>query len=376
MAKKEMQIVCIGPANVEIPFKLSALQVVVGAMSLDKLPEGKHDLATYMPSPGADRDEYVLVIQMEEQRVSVRFTASPEIRYNPAGSALNIAVGCARVGARVRLVTSLVNVPHDELSSRIRSYVLRHGIEVIEVNRPMTPVTFIIIDADGEREKSTVLSYKPLYTITRNDANNALTEIKQGRATHVLATGIRMPELALVRKAFRRAGLRGATTCFIPNPSILSPSHRNIRSQLKQVLAFVDVWQMNDREAEVFLGKREGTLSLPRDVMKIAQQTRVPTLIVTRGARGAAAVVRGQYHEVAAHRATPRVVDTTGAGDAFLVGFVFAQHEGCTIEESFSLAAFSATSNIMAIGGHAGMPSRDQLLWRLSQLRETRTDSS
>ncbi|MDO8581399.1 MAG: carbohydrate kinase family protein [bacterium] len=364
----EMDVVCIGPANVEIPFLRSLLNVVGEDTSLDRLPEGKHNLATFSRSPAVERDEYVLTIG-GEKRTPIRFTAPSKVECKPAGSALNIAVGFRRVGASVRLITSLVNVPHDLLSSDIRLYALRHGIQLVEVNRPMTPITFIIVDGDDECEKSTVLSYKPWYKITQDDANDALRKIKKSRATHMFATGIRIPELTLVRKAFRRARRRGIMTCFIPNPSILSPSDKDIRRQLEKVIPLVDILQINEREAEIFLEREEGALSFPSDIERIAKQTAVPTLIVTRGVKGAVAVIRGQYREIEAYQATPKVVDTTGAGDAFLLGFVFALHEGCTITDALSLAAFSATSNIMAIGGHGGMPSRDQLLRHLSQLR-------
>lgn len=364
-----MQVVCIGPANVEIPFRRRDLQFIAGWARFLALPEGKHDLVTYAASPGTDRDEYVLVVK-RKKRVSIRFTAPSAIQYKPAGSALNIAMGLAKLGASVRLVTSLVDVPHDDLSSRIRMYALGHQIQLIEIPRPLTPITFIILDGDdGGREKTTVLSYKPAYVIEPHDEERVLQKIQEETTTHVLATGIRLPELSLVRKAFLRGRQLGALNCFIPNPSILLSTDRSIRHQLEQVLPLVDVLQMNDREAKIFLGKRVCKLSFPKDVVKIAQQTRISTLIVTRGAYGAVAYVHGKCHKVTAYQATPKVVDTTGAGDAFLAGFIFALHEECTVDQAFQLAAFSATSNIMAIGGHGGMPSGEQLRWRLSQLR-------
>lgn len=343
-----------------MPFRLSLLRFVDRA-AFDRLPEGKHNLATYArdPAVGREEDEYVLTIPQGENQFSICFTAPSKVEYKPAGSALNIAVGLREIGASVRLVTPLVSVPHDLLSSDIRLYVVRRGIGLIEVSRPMTPVTFIIVDDGDDREKSAVLCYKPLYVITRRDAKNALESMKQETMTHVFATGIRMPELALVRKAFLHARKQGATTCFIPNPSILLSSNRDTRNQFNRVISLVDILQLNTKEAEAyFFKKKKGSLHLD-DVVAIARKLRVSTLIVTRGEAGVWAVIDGAHYEVPA-APIARGIDTTGAGDAFLTGFVAARNEGRSPEDSLRIGALFGASNVMEIGGHGGMPSRAQ----------------
>jgi sugar/nucleoside kinase (ribokinase family) len=62
-------------------------------------------------------------------------------------------------------------------------------------------------------------------------------------------------------------------------------------------------------------------------------------VVCTRGADGALALTRdGRWLEIPAEPAD-RVVDTNGAGDAFLAGVVSGELRGLPIERSLTLAA-------------------------------------
>lgn len=62
-------------------------------------------------------------------------------------------------------------------------------------------------------------------------------------------------------------------------------------------------------------------------------------VVCTRGVRGAAALTdSGQWLETAAER-VDRIVDTNGAGDAFVAGLVFGELRGLPIERSLRIAA-------------------------------------
>jgi sugar/nucleoside kinase (ribokinase family) len=76
-------------------------------------------------------------------------------------------------------------------------------------------------------------------------------------------------------------------------------------------------------------------------------------VIVTRGARGAFVLCDGYGHHVRALLPT-RIVDTTGAGDAFGAGYLFGRLEGQSVERAGEFAAALASLAIERFGAFDG----------------------
>jgi sugar/nucleoside kinase (ribokinase family) len=70
---------------------------------------------------------------------------------------------------------------------------------------------------------------------------------------------------------------------------------------------------------------------------------------VTHGAEGATAFSRGRMAWAPAAHA-PKVVDTTGAGDAFAAGFLRGHCQGLALEDSLALGAKLAAQVIGRFG--------------------------
>jgi len=77
--------------------------------------------------------------------------------------------------------------------------------------------------------------------------------------------------------------------------------------------------------------------------------SKVRTLVVTRGAEGAVAVESGLRVDAPA-APVKRVVDTTGAGDLFAAGFVFARCRGRELKECLHAGALAAAEIISHFG--------------------------
>jgi sugar/nucleoside kinase (ribokinase family) len=74
-----------------------------------------------------------------------------------------------------------------------------------------------------------------------------------------------------------------------------------------------------------------------------------PTAVITRGAAGARAVCGGEAWSVAAPAAT--AVDTSGAGDAFVAGFLTTKLRGAGIVESLQAGVRAGTAAVTGYGG-------------------------
>jgi acarbose 7IV-phosphotransferase len=73
-------------------------------------------------------------------------------------------------------------------------------------------------------------------------------------------------------------------------------------------------------------------------------------IVCTHGARGATAITgSGRFVEVAAH-AVPEVVDSNGAGDAFMAGSLHGLHLGRDLKESLDFAALAGALCVQCRG--------------------------
>jgi len=85
----------------------------------------------------------------------------------------------------------------------------------------------------------------------------------------------------------------------------------------------------------------------------------VEVLAVKLGNKGCYVVGRDESHLVEPFKV--KVVDTTGAGDAFNAGFIFGLLSGKNIKEAGKIGNFVASRSITAMGARSGLPTLDEL---------------
>lgn len=116
------------------------------------------------------------------------------------------------------------------------------------------------------------------------------------------------------------------------------------------LLAGLDYVFLNEQEAIMYSGAR----SLPQAVRLWRRQSRAA--IVKLGARGSRWI--GTEFELEEAAPTVRVVDTTGAGDAFNGGFLAARLQGRSPRECLRLGNRLGAQSTRAPGGLNGLPRK------------------
>lgn len=120
------------------------------------------------------------------------------------------------------------------------------------------------------------------------------------------------------------------------------------------ILDHVDFFLPNETEA-LHLSGETTVEQAARALSRYAK-----TVIVKRGAQGALGQSRGETWRVPGFSVTP--VDTTGAGDAFNAGFVYAHViKDRSIPEALCFANACGAIAVTAIGGTTGIPRADQV---------------
>ena len=156
-----------------------------------------------------------------------------------------------------------------------------------------------------------------------------------------------------------RAAARGATTSFDPNARPeLWPDEATFREVVREALAHVDVLKATAEELET-LGFEGDTVA---DRARAAIEFGPDAVFATRGGEGAIAVAGADapWSGTAEHGGYDAdVVDTTGAGDAFVAGTIAALHEGTDLEETLAFANAVGAAATTAAGAMTALPTRE-----------------
>lgn len=120
---------------------------------------------------------------------------------------------------------------------------------------------------------------------------------------------------------------------------------------VREILGYVDVFAPNEQEA-MHISGTENVEDALRWLGKLAKVT-----VIKRGARGAVALdsKTGQRFEFPGTPLDERsIADTTGAGDNFDAGFLYAWLKGAALENCVKLGARCGTASLARMGGIVG----------------------
>ena len=262
------------------------------------------------------------------------------------GSASAIfAAGMARLGS---YVTFFSHVGQDFLGDFCLRALRQSGVSTRHVTRKAEERTGVTIALSGKRDRALV-TYAGAVATFRADSIDKTVMSRHGHlhlTSYYLQTGLR-PSFAHL---FQQAKALGLSTSFDPNSDPGDKWDRNIDSVLK----FTDVLFVNEREA----------LKLTRsDTLNHALTTlgaKVNCAVVKRGARGAMASQNGEVFDDRGFRI--KAIDTTGAGDSFDAGFLWAYLSKAPLAECLRTGNACGALSALSIGGTAGQPTQRQLL--------------
>jgi ribokinase len=249
----------------------------------------------------------------------------------PGGKGGNAAAAAARLGTRTRIVGL---VGPDDLGRGARRDLESARVDVgsLGTGRALTGVASILVDAGGRN----VIAVAPGANaeLGAEHVRDSLSAIETDRA--VVVANLEIPDQAVSAAAEAAEG-RGWP--FVLNPAPARPLPRGLAELCEVVIA-------NEIEAEA-LGLA-GSLG------------GAGAAIVTRGPEGADLHRPGRpVHRQAGFPV--EVVDTTGAGDAFVATLAWSVLEGAPLERGVRLACAAGALACRALGARAGLADRAEV---------------
>ena len=129
---------------------------------------------------------------------------------------------------------------------------------------------------------------------------------------------------------------------------------RNLNEFRKIVKKYVNILFLNEKEAEAFTG-----LNDPKKAL-IEASRYVNLAIVKIGKEGSMLKIRKR---ILIFKPFPssKVIDTTGAGDMYAAGILYAISNGLSLEEAGKIASYASTKVVEQIGARLNFSLRDKI---------------
>mgnify|MGYP000380218212 FL=1 len=260
----------------------------------------------------------------------------------PGGSAANTAVGLARLGVKTGFIGKVARDREGEMLIRsfIEEGVNTDGIVVAPHGRSGVVIGFV--DKAGERALYVDPGVNDLLSLQEIDLDYA----SQADLLHLSSF---VGEVSFkVQKEVVRA---------LPDiPVTIDPGMIYARkglSELKPMIEKCLVFFPNEHEIRILTGKNyiEGSQILLKEGVKI--------VAVKLGSRGCYVTDGKEQYMIEPFKV--KVVDSTGAGDAFCAGFIYGLIKNMTLRECGILGNFVASRTLMKMGARNGLPRRDDL---------------
>ena len=254
------------------------------------------------------------------------------------GSVANTVAGFANLGGQAAYIGKVHNDQFGE--------VFDHDMQSLGVDLRLAPSddgsptarSHILITEDGQRTMNTYLG-----ACTELSVSDISTETV-GRPKAVLLEGYiwDCPEgPALARKAIDIARAEGAAIALSLSDSFCVERHRS--SFEDYVRDGVDIVLADEDEINQLLGTStfDDTLAAIRDYSNL--------FALTRSEKGSV-IIQGDTQVAQAATPVEKVVDSTGAGDAYSAGFLFGWANDYSLDECARLGTYCATTVIQQLG--------------------------
>ena len=281
------------------------------------------------------------VLRLERRPSPGETVTGAELSLFPGGKGANSAVAAARLGARVAM---LGRVGEDSFGTDLVRNLRDNGVSTTHVETvpdARTGSAFVTVTPDGEN--AIVVSPGANRSFGPDEVDAASGDIG---AAAVLVAQLEV-EVGAVERAARVATEAGGRLLLNFAPP------RETRGGL---LPLADPLVVNEHEARFLLGDdaRE-TEALVEGLMELGPRS----VVVTLGAGGALLAAGGSTRRFDAPEV--EVVDTTGAGDAFVGALAARLSEGAALEEAVPYAVLAGAVAVTREGAQGSLPTPEEV---------------
>jgi len=256
------------------------------------------------------------------------------------GGAANVAIGVQGQGFKTAI---LGKIGENQFQALVEKHLKDHGItqELCQLEKDYMKISSILLSSEGER---TILHYEtPHEHILRTDKDLECIE----KAKVVYMSNLWRVPLDERKKILSHAYHKKILT--VVNLGI-ADCRRSIE-QIEALIEHVNVLIVNTHEFAEIVKKPFDSIDFKKDITDLLPSLKTKIVIVTDSENGSYAYISGGVlHEPA--QPVSKVVDTTGAGDAFSAGFISGYLKTNNVQSAMHEGSKHAVKIIQKIGAN------------------------
>lgn len=301
-------------------------------------------------------DKGGMVLVDDRDIASLVRTLGGDIAIAPGGSAANTVLSAAQLGLRT---TYVGKVGGDTTAAQYLEFVAAAGTDSSHVKRATLPHgrCLSLVTPDGQRTMRTHLGA----AMTLSPGEISAADFQGARHAHI--EGYLLFNPALAEQVITSARAAGCTISIdLASFEVVKAARDWIFAQLR---LGVDIVFANEDEASALFRRTDDYANFARELAAFGG-----IAAVKLGKDGAWIAQRDTLHRVAPV-AVSRVVDTTGAGDAWAAGFLFAHLRGAPLDRAGAIASILGAECVQHLGAaipHVRWPAlRDRTATQLRQ---------
>ena len=268
------------------------------------------------------------------------------------GDALNEAIVLSRLGKKVEWISKIGD---DDAGQKILNYAKDNGVSIehLKVEAGLaTSITIVLVEKSGERFFLT----NPQASMRKLAAEDILPYVDDmadivSFASMFISTTL---DIAATERIFKAIKAAGKILAF----DMKFPHHGETLRDMVGMLSYADYFFPNEEELATLTGERD----IDKNIAALLNYG-LKCAIVKRGGEGCVIATKDERYEVPACR-VEKVIDTTGAGDCFAAGFLWALSEGWSLADCGRFACAVASCSVEEVGAVAGVKSLEEVTRR------------
>ena len=264
----------------------------------------------------------------------------------PGGKGCNQAIAIARLGGTVNFISKLGKDTYGDLATNT---LRNNNIDTSTItysNDFQTGVAGIMVDKNTGMNAINVITGAPS-TLTINEVEKHIEVINNSK---IFLTQLEIPKEVTLH-CLKKAKENKVITILNPAPA----------SEISnEFFKYVDYFTPNETEAEFYTGiKISNEIEAKKASIKLLNLG-LKKVVITLGEKGLF-YTDGKEDIYIKALSLNKVLDTTGAGDAFNGGLAFALSENKSIKEALNLANQVAGLSTLKLGAGNAMPTLKEL---------------
>ena len=265
----------------------------------------------------------------------------------PGGKGSNQAIAAARLGGNVNFITKIGKDQNARMALKLYEDAGINTGSIIQDPNQSTGVAGIMIN---EKTGDNAINIVPgaAGSISNEDIDNNIEFIKK---SEIFLTQLETP-YEVTSYALKKAKETGSITIFNPAPA------SDIR---KEDFKFIDYFTPNETEASYYLKEKVESKTEIENAAKSFLKKGIKNIIITLGSKGVYFANSDESYFIEAFKLKNKVLDTTGAGDAFNGAFAYALSINLNNKDALTFANKVAGISTTKLGAASSMPTLNEV---------------